>query len=65
MTSGEKRLEFFAGGLDDFFGALAKIYEDAEGHRDDSATILRLALTSLRFLMRDCFATRPQSSVTC
>ena len=48
-----------------FGGALAEIYEDVEGHRDDSATILGLALTSLRFLMRDCFATRPQSCVTC
>ena len=32
-----------------FGGALAEIYEHVEGHRDDSATILDLALTSLRF----------------
>ena len=40
-TSGENGLEFFAVGLDDFFGgALAEIYEHVEGHRNDSATIL-------------------------
>ena len=49
-TSGETGLEFFAVGLDGFFGgALADIYEHVEGHRNDSATILDLALTSLRF----------------
>ena len=32
-----------------FGGALAEIDEHVEGHRDDSATILDLALTSLRF----------------
>ena len=36
--------------LDDFFGGeLAEIYEHVEGHRNDSATIVDLALTSLRF----------------
>ena len=35
---------------DDFFGgALAEIYEHLEGHRNDSATIIDLALTTLRF----------------
>ena len=49
-TSGENGFEFFAVGLDDFFGvALAEIYEHVEGHRNDPATILDLALTSLRF----------------
>ena len=32
-----------------FSGALAEIYEHIEGHRNDSATILDLALTPLRF----------------
>ena len=32
-----------------FGGALAEIYEHVEGHRNDSATIVDLALTSLRF----------------
>ena len=32
-----------------FGGALAEIYEHVEGHRNDSASILHLALTSLRF----------------
>ena len=32
-----------------FGGALAEIYEHVEGHRNDSATTLDLALTSLRF----------------
>ena len=32
-----------------FGGALAEIYEHVEGHRNDSATILDLALMSLRF----------------
>ena len=39
-----------------FGGALAEIYEHAEGPRGDSATIVDLALTSLRFdagLLRD------------
>ena len=43
---------FFAVGLDDYL-----IYEHVEGHRNDSATILDLALTSLRFdagLSRSC-----------
>ena len=32
-----------------FGGALAEIYEHIEGHRNDTASILDLALTSLRF----------------
>ena len=49
-TCGENGLEFFAVGLDDFFGgALAEIYEHFEGHRNDSATILDITLTSSRF----------------
>ena len=49
-TSGENGLECFAVGLDDFLGgALAKIYDHVEGQRNDSATILDLALTTLRF----------------
>ena len=32
-----------------FGGALSEIYEHVKGHRTDSATILDLALTSLRF----------------
>ena len=32
-----------------FGGALAEIYEHVDGHRNDSATILDLELTSLRF----------------
>ena len=32
-----------------FGGALAEIYGHVEGHRDDSATILDLTLSSLRF----------------
>ena len=38
---------FFAVGLDDFL--VVGIYKHVEGHRNDSATILDLALTSLRF----------------
>ena len=49
-TSGENGSEFFAVGLDDFFGgALSEIHENVKGHRNDSASILDLALTSLRF----------------
>ena len=48
--SGANGLEFFAVGLDDFFGgSLAEIYEYIKRHRNDSATLLDLALTSLRF----------------
>ena len=32
-----------------FFGAVVDIYEHVEGHRNDSAAILVLALTPLRF----------------
>ena len=32
-----------------FCGVLAEIYEHVEGHHNDSATILNLSLTSLRF----------------
>ena len=46
-----------------FGGALAEIYEHVEGHRNEFATILDVALTSLR--MRDCFATFPLSCITC
>ena len=55
----------FRSGFGRFFGgALAEIYEHVEGHGNDSATILDLALTSLR-LMWDCFAMFPQSCITC
>ena len=40
-------LRSWAGRL--FGGALAEIFEHVEGHRNDSATILYQALTSLRF----------------
>ena len=55
-TCGENGLEFFAVGLDDFLVVRWQIYEHVKGHRYDSATILDLALTSLRFgavLLRD------------
>ena len=41
--------------------ALTGIYEHVDGHRDDPATILDLALTSLR---TDCLATIPLSCIT-
>ena len=43
-TSGENGLEFFV-----FGGALGEIYNHVEGHRNDSATILDLSLTSSTF----------------
>ena len=50
LTSGENRLEFFWELVWAIFGgAQAEIYEHVEGHRNDSATILDMALTSLRF----------------
>ena len=43
-------LEFLRSWFGRFFGgALAEFYKHVEGHRYDSATILDLALTSLRF----------------
>ena len=49
-TSGENGLEFFRSWSGRFFGvALAEVFEHVEGYRNDSATILDLALTSLRF----------------
>ena len=48
-TSDENGLKGFAVGLDDFGGALAAFYEHVYGHRNESATIIDLALTTLRF----------------
>ena len=48
-TSDENGLKGFAVGLDDFGGALAAFYEHGYGHRNDLATIIDLALTTLRF----------------
>ena len=62
----KKGLECFAHDPDYFLGvALAEVCEHVEGHWNEPATIDDLALTTLRYLKLDVFATSPRSCIKC